>query len=103
LTELDAAECRRNTPLCVSKRSQWRKRYSDVIGQGKNSLAGCSNILLPPFLTITSLKRNFSLRFLTLKRRIENYNTSQIPSNSGLGLNHGLIIVQQKEKRQHQN
>jgi len=30
---VDAAECRRNTPLCVSKRSQWRKRYSDVVGQ----------------------------------------------------------------------
>jgi len=37
LTELDAAECRRNTPLCVSKRSQWRKRYSDVIGQAIQS------------------------------------------------------------------
>jgi len=35
LTELDAAECRQNTPLCVSKRSQWRKRYSDVIFQAK--------------------------------------------------------------------
>jgi len=31
LTELDAAECRRNTPLRVSKRRQWQKRYSDVI------------------------------------------------------------------------
>jgi len=38
LTELDAAECRRNTPLCVSKRSQWQKRYSNVIGQGKNTV-----------------------------------------------------------------
>jgi len=38
LTELDAAECRRNTPLCVSKRSQWRKHYSDVIGQAKNTV-----------------------------------------------------------------
>jgi len=38
LTELDAAECRRNTPLCVSKRRQWRKRYSDVIGQAKNTV-----------------------------------------------------------------
>jgi len=35
LTELDAAECWRNTPLCVSKRSQWRKCYSDVTGQVK--------------------------------------------------------------------
>jgi len=38
LTDLDAAECRRNTPLCVSKRRQWRKRYSDVIGQAKNTV-----------------------------------------------------------------
>jgi len=38
LTQLNAAECRRNTLLCVSKRSQWRKRYSDVIGQGKNTV-----------------------------------------------------------------
>jgi len=38
LTELDAAECQRNTPLCVSKRKQWRKRYSDVIGQAKNTV-----------------------------------------------------------------
>jgi len=59
LTELDAAECRRITPLCVSKRRQWQKRYSHVIGQAKNSLAGCSNILPPPFLIITSLKPLF--------------------------------------------
>jgi len=38
LTELDAAKCRRNTPLCVSKKNQWRKRYSDVIGQAKNTV-----------------------------------------------------------------
>jgi len=38
LTELDAAECRRNTPLCESKRRQWQKRYSDVIGQAKNTV-----------------------------------------------------------------
>jgi len=31
LTELDAAEGRRNRRLCVSKRKQQRKRYSDVI------------------------------------------------------------------------
>jgi len=37
LTELDAAECRRNTLLCVSKKKQWRKRYSDVIGQAMQS------------------------------------------------------------------
>jgi len=37
LTELDAAECRRNTPLCVFKKSQWRKRYSNVIGQAIQS------------------------------------------------------------------
>jgi len=37
LTEIDAAECRRNTPLCVSKRSQRRTRYSDVIGQAIQS------------------------------------------------------------------
>jgi len=35
LTELYAAECRRNTPLCVPKRRQWRKRNSDVTGQAK--------------------------------------------------------------------
>jgi len=38
LTELDAAEGRQNTPLCVSKRSHWWKCYSDVIGQGKNTV-----------------------------------------------------------------
>jgi len=38
LTELYAAECRRNTPLCVSKRRQWQKRYSDVIGEAKNTV-----------------------------------------------------------------
>jgi len=37
LTELDAAECRRNTPLCMSKMRQCRKRYSDVIGQAIQS------------------------------------------------------------------
>jgi len=37
LTDLDAAECRRNTPLCVSKKRQWRKHYSDVIGQAIQS------------------------------------------------------------------
>jgi len=36
LTELDAAEGRRNRRRCVSKRGQWRKHYSDVIGQAKN-------------------------------------------------------------------
>jgi len=30
LTELDAAEGRRNRQLCVSKRGQWRKHYSNV-------------------------------------------------------------------------
>jgi len=37
LTELDAAEGRRNRRLCVSKRGQrkQRKHYSDVIGQAK--------------------------------------------------------------------
>jgi len=39
LTELDAAECRRNTLLCVSKRRHWRKCYSDAIGQAKNTLS----------------------------------------------------------------
>jgi len=38
LTELDAAECRRNTPLCVSKTNQWWKRYGDVIGQAENTV-----------------------------------------------------------------
>jgi len=38
LTELDAAECRQNTLFCVFKRRQWRKRYSDVIGQAKNTV-----------------------------------------------------------------
>jgi len=38
LTELDAAEGRRNTRLCVSKRGQRRKHYSSVIGQAKNGL-----------------------------------------------------------------
>jgi len=38
LTEFDAAECRRNTPLCVSQRRQRQKRYSDVIGQAKNTV-----------------------------------------------------------------
>jgi len=37
LTELDAAECQWNTPLCVSKTSQLWKRYSDVIGQAIQS------------------------------------------------------------------
>jgi len=38
LTELDAAEGRRNRQLCVSKRGEQRKHYSDVTGQAKNSL-----------------------------------------------------------------
>jgi len=38
LTELDAAECWRNSQLFVSKKSQQWKHYSDVIGQAKNRL-----------------------------------------------------------------
>jgi len=38
LTALDAAEGRRNRRLCVSKKGQRRKHYSDVIGQAKNRL-----------------------------------------------------------------
>jgi len=28
----------KHTVVCVSKRRQWRKRYSDVIGQAKNTV-----------------------------------------------------------------
>jgi len=38
LTQLDAAEDRQNSQLCVSKTQQRRKHYSDVIGQAKNRL-----------------------------------------------------------------
>jgi len=38
LTELHVLEGRRNRRLCVSKRGQRRKHYSDMIGQAKNKL-----------------------------------------------------------------
>jgi len=49
LTELYAAKGRRNRRLCVSKRGQRRKHYSDVIGQAKNRL--CERPMLASIAT----------------------------------------------------
>jgi len=79
LTELDAAECRRNTPLCVSKSSQWWKRYSDVIGQAIKIQSG--RLFQHPPAAILNYQFAQSTLFFQIsntKKRIKNYSTSQV-------------------------
>jgi len=55
LTELDAAEGRRYRRLCVSKRGQRRKHYSDVIGQAKNRFCKTGQDLADKQPTLASI------------------------------------------------